>query len=338
LLRRLRSGFQNGRTGRHPCARVPAVAARRRSLQVRLEALEERMLLNSSNQLSLTQIATVYQTSGSSFPNLAASIQVVNTVFNARSFTNQVIDAPNIGAGNLISTAPGSFNNGFVSGSSDTDGRGVVSVTSTERLTMGRLRAVAAVVERTAMNLARTHNLSRASTRLTDLASEIPDGLQQLAPVWRHDLASHNPQTPGSGRAFRRQLLADLKHDVAAGVAAGEFRLIGPGAAAYLRSAVLPQASLDSVTIFNSTGFGITVSASLNGTGRTLPPRTIANSTSSLFDFGSSTNNFISINVSRTGSSQPPPFTNVILNRPISGYSGKQFTVSVFGGRFSVSV
>jgi hypothetical protein len=212
------------------------------------------------------------------------------------------------------------------------NGRGVASVT------MGTLKAVAAKVERTVMNPARTHILSRASARLRNLASEIPNGLQRLAPVWQHDLASYSPRTPGSRRAFKRQLLADLEHEVAAGVAAGEFRLTGPGAAAYLRSAGLAQASLDSVTIFNSTGFGITVTASLNGTGRTLPPRTIASSTSSLFDFGSSTDSFISINVSRTGSNQPPPFTNVSLSRPISGYRGKQFTVSVLGGRFSVSV
>jgi hypothetical protein len=41
--------------------------------------------------------------------------------------------------------------------------------------------------------------------------------------------------------------------------------------------------------------------------------------------------------VSRSGSNQPPQ-TNFNLNRPISGYSGKQFTVSIFGGRFSVSI
>lgn len=204
-------------------------------------------------------------------------------------------------------------------------------------LTMGTLKAVAAEVERTVLNLSRTQHLNLASARITDFASEIPDGLQDLAPDWQRDLASYNPQTPGSWRTFTLRVLADLKHDVAAGVAAGEFRLTGLGAAAYLRSAGLSQASLDSVTIFNSTGFGITVSASLNGTGRTLPPRTIANSTSSLFDFGSSTNSFISINVSRTGSNQPPQ-ANFNLSRPISGYSGKQFTVSVFGGRFSVTV
>jgi hypothetical protein len=204
-------------------------------------------------------------------------------------------------------------------------------------LTTGTLKAVAAEVERTVVRLSRTHDLSRASARLARIASEIPDGLQELAPVWQVELANFNSQARGSARAFAARLLADLKHDVAAGVAAGEFRLTGPGAAAYLRSAGLPQASQDSVTIFNSTGFGITVSASLNGTGRTLPPRTIANKASSLFDFESSTSNFISINVSRTDSNQPPPLETV-LNRPISGYNGKQFTVSVFGGRFAVSV
>jgi hypothetical protein len=205
-------------------------------------------------------------------------------------------------------------------------------------LTMGRVRFIAAELERTVMNLSRTHNMDVASARLTQIASQVPDGLQQLAPVWEQDLAADNPGAPGSGRAFDRQLLADLKQDVAAGVAAGEFRLAGPGAAAFLRGAVLPQASVDSVSVFNNTGFSISVSASLNGTGRSLPARTIANGTSSLFDFGSSTNAFIGINISRPGSNQPPP-TSVTLNRPTpGGYNGKQFTVSVFAGRFSVSV
>ena len=204
-------------------------------------------------------------------------------------------------------------------------------------LPMGTLKSVAAAVDTTVLHLTRTHQLNSGSAQITTLASEIPDGLQNLAPAWQRDLASYNPQAPGSWRTFRQRVLADLNHEVAAGVAAGEFRLVGPGAAAYLCSGGLPQASVDSVTIFNSTGFGITVSASLNGTGRTIPPRTIANSTSSLFNFGSSTNSFIAINVSRTGGNQPPP-ANFTLNRPISGYHGKQFTVSVFGGVFSVTV
>jgi hypothetical protein len=204
-------------------------------------------------------------------------------------------------------------------------------------LTTGTLNAVAAQIGRTVTNLARTHDLRSASASVARFASEIPDGSQQLAPVWEHDLAGDNPRAPHSVRALERQLLADLEHDVAAGVAAGEFLLTGPGAAAYLRSADLAQASLVSVTISNNTGFAITVSASLNGTSPTLPARTIANGASSLFDFGSNATNFISINVSRDGSSLPPR-TTLNLNRLVSGYAGKQFTVSVFGGRFSVNI
>src|SRR5262245_32289247 len=209
--------------------------------------------------------------------------------------------------------------------------------TVTPVLTMGRLKAVIAEVDRAVVSLSRNHNMRLASLRLARFASQIPEGLQQLDPVWEHDLAGYNPRTPGSGRALERQLLADLKHDVAAGVAAGEFRLTGRGAGAFLASAGLPQASRDSVTIFNSTGLAITVSAALNGTSRTIPARNIANGSSSLFDFNSSTNNFISINVRATVGNQPPPI-NVTLNRPINGYDGKVFTISVFGGRFSVSV
>jgi hypothetical protein len=261
---------------------------------------------------------------------------VVNQTFLFSPYNSEAIvaNAPNIRELNGISTAPANFDSNFVDGSSGSPARGVVSVTF-ERLATRTLNAIAAEVERTGMNLTRTDDLSRTSARLRDLASEIPDGLQQLAPVWQHDLASYNPQVPRSGRAFERQLLADLKHDVAAGVAAGEFRLTGPGAAAYLNSAVLPQASRDSVNIYNSTGFGISVTASLKDTGRSLT-RKIENATSSQFDFGSSTNHFIGINVSRPLSNQPPQFYTD-LNQPGSGYDGKQFTVSVFGGRFSVS-
>jgi hypothetical protein len=209
--------------------------------------------------------------------------------------------------------------------------------TVTPVLTMHTLRLVTAEVERAVVSLSRTHNMNLASARLARFGSQIPEGIRELVPVWEHDLAGYNPRIPRSGRALERQLLADLKHDVAAGVAAGEFRLAGTGAGAYLASAVMPQASRDSVTIVNNTGFSITVSAALNNTIRTLPARTIANGSSSLFDFGSSTNNFISIHISRTGSNQPPP-TTVILSRPISGYNGKSFAVSVFGGVFSVTV
>jgi hypothetical protein len=52
-----------------------------------------------------------------------------------------------------------------------------------------------------------------------------------------------------------------------------------------------------------------------------------------------STNNFITINISRSdGLQPPPPSPNNVLNKPILGYNGASFTVSVFAGRYSVSV
>src|SRR5262249_13797038 len=47
LLRWLRSGFQDGRTGSHPRARGLAVPARRRSSPMRVEALEGRIALST---------------------------------------------------------------------------------------------------------------------------------------------------------------------------------------------------------------------------------------------------------------------------------------------------
>jgi hypothetical protein len=263
---------------------------------------------------------------------------LVNQTFLNYPFNLQAVVAnpSDNNAVNVISTAPANLNAAFANGSSGTSGWGVVSVRYVESLTTGALEAVAAEVERTAINLGRTHNPSLASARLRELASQVPDGLAQLAPVWQNDLATYNPHSPGSGQAFGRRLLADLKQDVAAAVGAGEVRLTGPGASAYLGSAVLPQASADSVTIFNSTGFTISVGAFLNSPSRNIPARTIANGTSSLFEFGSNGNGYISINVSRYGSSQPPQ-ASLNLGRPVSGYNGKQFAVSLVAGRFSVS-
>src|SRR5262249_35915264 len=109
-----------------------------------------------------------------------------------------VANAPDIREINAISTAPANFDSNFVDGSSGSPGRGVVSATF-ERLTMATLMSVAAEVERTVMNLARTHNLSRASARLLRIASKTPGGLEQLAPDWQHELARYNAQTQARG-------------------------------------------------------------------------------------------------------------------------------------------
>jgi hypothetical protein len=88
LLERARSGLTSLRGGRNSSAKGREVVKRARTLPLRLETLEERTLLDSSNPLSLTQIAVAYQSSTIQ-SNPSGSVQIVTTVFDARSFVNQ---------------------------------------------------------------------------------------------------------------------------------------------------------------------------------------------------------------------------------------------------------
>jgi hypothetical protein len=207
-------------------------------------------------------------------------------------------------------------------------------------LTMRAYNAVIADVRNVMGTLAKTHNVNAAGASLTLVSSEVPFGRQQLSPVWRRDLSIYSAQIPGSGLLMQRTILLDLNQYILAGVRGGKFAVTGPGSAAFYRPGQgvgAPAVSEDSVTIMNSTGLSITVTATLAGNRQPIT-RTIANGKSALFDFGSSTNNFITINVSRSDGLQPPPPLNTILSKPVSGYNGASFTVSVFAGLFSVSV
>jgi hypothetical protein len=196
-------------------------------------------------------------------------------------------------------------------------------------------QSVVAAVERVGADLARTHNVARAAVSLARISREIPFGLRQLDPAWEAELTRYNPAVPGSALTTTADLLTDLNRDVGTEVAAGEFRLTGPGARA-LANALGIQASRDSVIISNATGFSLTVSAVLGGS-RTSGPVTIGNGGTHRFDFGSNTNNFIAINVSRAGGGPaPPPLVNYGLGRPIDGYNGKTFGVGVFNGVYTV--
>jgi hypothetical protein len=205
-------------------------------------------------------------------------------------------------------------------------------------LTSHTYETVVAVVENVMSNLVRTHDTAQAVDRLSTLAARIPFGSQQLAPIWVSDVASYNPAVPGSGRATEKLLLADLYRDVAADVAAGEIRVTGslahffppPGLGA-------PQSSLDSVRIANKTSLNLSVTVVLNNTGRSIPMTIPKNGTPALFDFGSSTGNFMRITVRNANGVSPQPYTTG-LNRPIGGYNGALFSVSVFNGFFTVSV
>jgi|GEM_PF-5158902 len=204
-------------------------------------------------------------------------------------------------------------------------------------LTSQMYDTVVAGVTQVVASLVRTQDAARAADRLRSLSTRIPFESSQLASTWMSDLESYNPAVPGSGRATAKRLLADLKQDVSAGVAAGAIRVIGRHTAAFPRPRLgAPLASLDSVRVANNTSLTLVVTVTLNNTGRSIPKTIPSNGPPVLFDFGTATGNFMNINIRNANGTSPPPYTTG-LNRPISGYNGTLFGVSVFAGYFSVN-
>ena len=199
-------------------------------------------------------------------------------------------------------------------------------------LTSHTYDTVVADVEQVVAKLVRTHDAARAANGLRNVSAKIPFGRRQLAPAWMSDLALYSSAVPGSGLATEQLLLATLKRDVASAVAAGELRVTGRHAAALSRA---PLASLDSVRVANNTTLTLAVTVSLNNTGRSIPMTIPRNAVPALFDFGTATGNFMTISVRNANGANPPPFSTG-LNRPISGYNGTLFSVSILGGYFSV--
>lgn len=215
-------------------------------------------------------------------------------------------------------------------------------------LTSRMYDAVAADVMNVVANLAKTQNAVRAEESLTRISTRIPFESTQLASTWVNNLASFNRAVPGSRQATTKLLLADLKRDVAAGVAAGTIRVIGRHAPTFPRpgqgggggggggGTPAPQSSLDSVRVANNTNLTLTVTVTLSNTRRFITKTIPRSTTPALFDFGSTTGNFMTITIKNANGASPPAYTTN-LNRPISGYNGALFGVSVFGGYFSVS-
>jgi hypothetical protein len=203
-------------------------------------------------------------------------------------------------------------------------------------LTMETYNAVVSDVENVMGTLAKTHHFSAAHLSLTNLSSRIPFGRQELSPTWAGDLGIYSPQAPRSGLTMHSQILSDLNRYIEGGVNAGTFRVVGTGSAAFGGPQFkAPAVSAASVRIVNNTGLNITVVASLNGTSQRITHQ-ISNSNTALFDFQSGSSNFISINISQTNGRTPPPPFFVGLDRPVGGYFGKSYPVSVFGGYYSV--
>jgi len=207
--------------------------------------------------------------------------------------------------------------------------------------------------------LARTGNTSRASAALTRLSSRIPSGPQELAPTWRGELAFYRPGTPGSGMATETRIIGDLYRYVRGGSeSAGGSQVtapvsttqptsnpgtVGAGATGATGDSGVPTPaqSLDSVSIQNTTGLDLRVTVYLRVAQVQQPWITEiipAGSPIVDFNFGSATGAFMTMNVSMANDSQtPPPFLNVALDQPISGYDGTLFTISLFSGYFSIT-
>jgi hypothetical protein len=105
----------------------------------------------------------------------------------------------------------------------------------------------------------------------------------------------------------------------------------------------VPTSSLDSVRIQNATGLAIVVTVQLDVSTthqpqirETIPAQASSNA---LFDFGTATNAFMTMDVSSAngGSQSPTPFNDVMLSQPLGGYNGTLFTISLFGPYFNVT-
>ncbi|MDR3638365.1 MAG: hypothetical protein P4L84_31470, partial [Isosphaeraceae bacterium] len=184
-------------------------------------------------------------------------------------------------------------------------------------LTTATYRNAVVAVERVARELGRSHDVARASAALESIASTLPNGPAQLAPVWSADLAAYDPLVRGSALATRQRLVGDLRTEVTAGAAQGEFQLVGPGAHSLLR--VAPRTTRDSVTLFNRTGLNITVTAFLTTTSRSIK-QTIVRNGSFVFKIRSATKKIKSINEARGDRRTPPsPRRGIGLSPPHGG-------------------
>ena len=203
-------------------------------------------------------------------------------------------------------------------------------------LTMRAYDAVVGDVKDVMGTLAKTHDFGAAQSSLTKLSSSIPFGRRELSPTWVEDLGIYSPQAPRSGLTMQGRILGDLNRYIQGGVGAGTFRVVGTGSAAFDGPRFkAPAVSAASVRIVNNTGLNITVVATLNGTAQRITHQ-ISNTNTALFDFQSSSSNFISINISQTNGRTPPPPLFIGLNKPVTGYFGKSYPISLLGGVYSV--
>jgi hypothetical protein len=226
----------------------------------------------------------------------------------------------------------------------------VLLSTAAPLLSKHALNGVVRDVRTIMSTLARTEDTVQASIQLSKLSSRIPSGPEGLAPSWQSDIGLYRPHSPGSIITTQRRILGDLYRYVQGGVNGGNQPVSGsgsststtPGQGAGGTAIPAPAPSLDSVKIQNTTGLALVVTVHLKvpqvqqpWITETIP---VQGSSSVSFDFGTATNAFMTIDVSRAdGGQTPPPLTNLSLSQPMSGYNGTLFTISLFGPYFNVT-
>lgn len=206
------------------------------------------------------------------------------------------------------------------------------------------LKSVAREVRAIMVNLAATGNVTQAGAELAHLSTRIPSGPEGLAPTWQADLALYRPHRAASVTLVQRRILGDLSQFVQSGTVTGPIGTTSPSPGQGGGCPILPAplASLDSVTIQNTTGLALRVTVHLQVPqvqkpyiSKVIPAQ---GQTSALFNFGTATNAFMTIDVSRAdGGQSPPPLNGVSLDQPMNGYNGTPFTVSIFGSYFNIS-
>ena len=226
----------------------------------------------------------------------------------------------------------------------------------------GVVREVRAIVS----TLAKTQDIAQASAQLTGLASQIRYGSEGLAPSWQSDLGLYRPHSARSIVTAERRLVGDLDRFIKGGVPGGNQPVTGSGTTTSTAPILstgssaappstpmptpshgttgtptpLPTPSLDSVRIQNTTGLALVVTVHLNVSQFQQPSitETIPANSIMLFDFGTATNDFMTMDVSRAdGGQSPAPFNNINLSQPLTGYDGALFTISLFGPYFNVT-
>ncbi len=213
-------------------------------------------------------------------------------------------------------------------------------------------------------SLGRTDDTVQAGVQLTGLASQMPSRSGVLAATWQSDLGFYRPHSAKSVVTTEQRIIGALYRLVDE----NQRPVSGPGSTTSTpptpnqgngdsttpvqtptsaqgtsgTPAPLPTPSPDSVRIQNATDLALVVTVYLDDSQNPQPYITetipAQGSTIALFNFGTATGAFMTMNVSRAdGLPSPAPFNNIDLSQPLGGYNGTLFAISLLGPYFNVN-